>query len=152
MSWDVWLMRVPPEIVSIHDLPKDFVSELGSQAEILPRLVEIFPELDMSTPGWGFMEGADFFIDFNIGKDDPIETIALHVRGGDGALGPIHKLCQATGWRAFDTTAGEFIDFERSPAAGLQTWRASRDRVVAALEAQEAGEAKTAKKWWQFWK
>jgi hypothetical protein len=54
----------------------------------------------------------------------------LHVRGGDGALAPIRHLCEQTGWKAFDTTEGDFIDFEGDPGTGLRAWRAFRDHAI----------------------
>jgi hypothetical protein len=46
------------------------------------------------------LEGEDYSMELNIGKDDPCSTMMLHVRGGDGALEPIRRLCEATGWAA----------------------------------------------------
>jgi len=85
----------------------------------------------------------------------------LHVRGSDGAIETIKAVCEASSWRAFDTTTGSFINFENDPASGLRQWRSYRDKVVAKISTQ--GEEvvqkgnysfvfKKKKKWWQIWK
>lgn len=162
-------MNVPPEIVTRDDFPEDFSSELGPRSEVLSTLIAILPGLDLTDPTWGILEENDFSIEFNIGDDDPLDTLMLHVRGGDSAIHAIHHICEHTGWRAFDTTTGDFIDFAEDPAKGLRQWRASRNQVVASLEAEgkevitdakigrirvdaiETTKPKK-KKWWQFWK
>jgi hypothetical protein len=158
MSWDVLLMHVPSNVDSIHELPENFSSELGPRQEIVDILTRVFPNLDFSDPTWGHLRGRGFSIEFSIGEDTVIETIMLHVRGNDDAINSIQLLCEETGWRAFDTTIGEFINFNESPAAGLQQWRAFRDQVMASLEAKGEIAQKDVrlppakkKKWWQFW-
>ncbi len=136
MSWDVFLMQVPQNIVSPQDLPEDFLSELGPRATVLAALSKALPALDLNDPAWGVLRGGDYSIEFNMGDDDPMDRIMLHVRGSDAALEPIRRVCEATGWRALDLSTGLFIDFNQDPAAGLRQWRSFRDYVVARLRAE----------------
>jgi len=169
MSWDVMLMNVSPTIVTGDDFPEDFTSELGPRAQVLSRMTAILPSLDLTDPTWGILDGDDFFIEFNIGDRDPVDVMTLHIRGGNGVISVIQRICEHTGWRAFDTSTGDFIDFTANPAEGLHQWRASRDQVVASLEAEgkqvvtdvkvnKTGvdimeiTAPKRKKWWAFWK
>ncbi|MCS6906469.1 MAG: hypothetical protein RML93_01145 [Anaerolineales bacterium] len=160
MSWDVILMHVPSNVASIQELPRNFTSELGPRPEILATLARILPALDLTDPSWGYLKGKDFSIEFNIGDESVVDAIILHVRGSDDAVSIIQHLCEQTGWRAFDTTAGDFMNFSQQPATGLQQWRAFRDQVRASLEAKEEkvqqDETHTIptkkKKWWRFWK
>jgi hypothetical protein len=169
MSWDVILMRVPSDIVTIDDFPKDFSSELGPRSEVLPTLANILPELDLTDPAWGILDGEGFSIEFNIGDGDPIETIILHARGSDSAIKAIQQICEYTGWRAIDTGTGDLINFSKNPAAGLRQWRSYRDQTAASLRAEGKEVVTDAvidgigvdiieipktekKRWWQFWR
>jgi hypothetical protein len=170
MSWDVVLMKVPSNIVTVEDFPDDFSSELGPRSQVLLTLATVLPELDLTDPTWGILDGDDFSIQFNIGDDDPVDTIMLHVRGGDSAIGAIQRVCERTGWRALDMSGSGFINFAEDPAAGLRQWRIFRDRTVASLKAEgkevitdvKVGRARVdavvvtkpekKRKWWQFWK
>ena len=168
MSWDVVIMNVPEGIESPAELPDDFESNLGTAESFLSLLNSLFPEIDLSDPTWGILDGPDFSIEFSIGENDPIESVMLHVRGSDQAIQPIQRLCQAGSWRALDMGDGEFIDFSAEPAAGLESWRDLRDEAAAAARSRGAdvvfepklrnarvdallGEGRV-KKWWQFWK
>jgi hypothetical protein len=129
VSWDVLIMKVPAGVKKMEDLPPEFDHVLCALTELPDRLRSVFPEIDLTDPTWGDLEGADYSIEFNIGKEDPCEAIMLHVRGGQGAFEPIRKLCTLTGWAALDD--GEFIDFSADDAAkGFNAWRDYRDRVI----------------------
>jgi hypothetical protein len=134
MSWDVLLMNVPDNLKSSNDLPDDYKSNLGIGVNILPTLSSIVPEIDLHDPTWGELEGDGFSIEFNIGKDDPVDTIMLHIRGGNGAINVIEHICEKTGWRALDTSIGKFIDFNQSPEKGFELWRGYRNRVVESFK------------------
>jgi len=143
MSWDVFIMNVPADIVSATELPDDFSGELGSPEYVLAKLASIFPSINLTDPTWGGLDTEDGSIEFNIGSKDPIKTMMLHARGGNSVIGAIQMLCDQTGWRALDMTTGDFINFENNPAEGLKQWRSYKDKVIASYET---------KKWWQFWK
>lgn len=162
-------MNVPPDIVRAQDIPENFSSTLGPQPQVLSVIAAILPGLDLSDPAWGILDGQDFSIEFNIGCSDPVDTIMLHVRGGEAAIDPIRHICEHTGWRALDLNIGDFINFSGDPAAGLQKWRDHRDRLAASLQAEGkvvvkdirvcgkrldmiAMEDPKRRKWWQFWK
>lgn len=159
MSWDVILMNVPSNIESIMALEGD-LPVLGSNTEVLSILSNALPAINLSDPTWGVFDGDNFAIEFSIGDKDPVHTIMLHVRGSDEVIEVIERLCQYSGWRALDTSVGDFMNFANNPAAGLQQWRAYRDHVFASLgeegDVPEKGVrltiTDTNKKWWQFWK
>lgn len=132
MSWDVFLMHLPPEISRIEEINESSSFGLGEKSEVLSRLVNILPEIKFQDSSWGSLDTKEFSIEFNIGDDDPVDSILLHIRGGDSAIDAIDKLCQSTGWRAIAITTGDFISFDHDPIAGLQKWRAYRDQVLKA--------------------
>lgn len=67
----------------------------------------------------------------------------LHVRGGEGSIETIRRLCAETGWGAFDATNGDLMDFQGDPARGLRKWAQFRDAVAYGIKP---------KRWWEFWK
>ena len=159
MSWDVILMNVPSNIESSAEIEED-LPVLGSKTEVLSMLSNTLPSIVLSDPTWGILDGDSFSIEFNIGDEDPVHTIMLHVRGSDDVIEVIDRICQYSRWRALDTSTGDFMNFSKNPAAGLQQWRAFRDQVFASLgedgEVPEKGVrltiTDTKKKWWQFWR
>ena len=131
MSWDVMVMRIPEGLTSLDEISEDFDEPLCGLREVGPTLLSVFPDLDLSDPTWGILEGDDFSIEFNIGDEDPCDSIMLHVRGGDGALTPIRALCATTGWAAIDAGGGELIDTNGEGAvSGFTEWQEFRKKAL----------------------
>jgi hypothetical protein len=130
MSWDVLLLRLPPGITSVGDIPDNFGEVLGTTDEVRRLLAGILPTLDLTDPAWGVLESANYSIEFSIGADEPCNAVMLHVRGLDDALEPIQAVCGASGWQAIDCSSGDVIVFDADPARGLRAWREYRDRVA----------------------
>ena len=120
-----------------EDLP-----QLGSKKEVVSTLTQLVPTGDFSDTSWGVLDGDDFSIEFSLGNDDPIIIIMLYVRGSDKAINVIQKICEHTGWRAYDTSRDEFINFVHNPEAGFEQWRAYKDSVVTYLESQGKNDTK----------
>jgi len=57
----------------------------------------------------------------------------LHVRASNELAQPIVALCREEGWTALDCSTGEFLETAEDPTAGLNGWRAYRDRVIGEL-------------------
>jgi len=83
MSWDLMIFNTqgkkPPPI---EDFEETDFEPLGPAAVVRQKLSELLPGIDWSDPTWGIYRGDGFSIEFNVGEDDPIENIGLHVRGG----------------------------------------------------------------------
>lgn len=126
MSWDISLFNAPPGI-TIEEIPRDYEpSPLGSRAKVLGRLQTAFADLDLSDPTWGFLNRQSWSIEFNIGGEDPVESIMLHVRGGGDVVQVVRETAHVLGCRAFDCSSGEFIeDGGRDGWADFQGFRES---------------------------
>jgi hypothetical protein len=124
MSWDVLLMNLPPSIQDVSQLRDDQLPVLGPRDTILSQLRDAVPGIDLSDPTWGVLDGPNFSIEFSIGSKDPVDSIALHVRGADSAVQPIADLVRATGWRAMDFSDCSFIDFSIGVPPGFKGWQA----------------------------
>ncbi|MFE7504369.1 hypothetical protein [Promicromonospora sp. NPDC057488] len=129
MSWDISLFNAPPRI-TIEEIPHDYEpAPLGSVAEVLDRLQAAFVDLDLSDPTWGFLVQPGWVIEFNIGREDPVESIMLHVRGGgDDVVQVVRETARVLGCRAFDCSSGDFI--EDGGSDGWADFQAFRDRAI----------------------
>ena len=132
MSWDLFVMDLPPDAVTMDDIPKDFVgAPLGSRSDLVRRIVEVVPEADFSDPSWGLIDGPDFSIEVNMGRDEQVESFAFHVRGGDLAIGVIAEILQHLGLRAVDPQSETSSLFTPASARdSLAAWRAYRDSAI----------------------
>lgn len=141
MSWDVLIQDLPEGVESVADIPDDFCpSTLGPRTELIAAIRNVLPGTVFSDPAWGVLDEADYSIEFNMGNDEEVGSIMLHIRGGDAAAAAVDKLLAHLCRRALDTGTGEFFHFDGQSAEGLRRWRAYRDEVVDEnLEPQRKG-------------
>ena len=131
MSWDVVFLGLPAGVGALADLGDQDLVPLATRAEVMAALTRAAPDADWRDPTWGQIEGAGFSIEVSVGDDDPVASVMLHVRGGDGALGVIAAIAEALGRAPVDCSDGTLLDLSSpAAAASLRAWRAYRDRVV----------------------
>lgn len=130
VSWDIAIMDLPADAKSLGDIPQDFVPRtLGPRAALISKILEIAPSADFSDPTWGELTTPDFVVEFSMGREDPVASVMLHVRGGDVVVGFISALLQNLGLRAIDCSEGAFFEPSTS-AQSLAAWRDFRDRAI----------------------
>ncbi|MFL6059749.1 MAG: hypothetical protein ACJ72E_00860 [Marmoricola sp.] len=130
MSWDISIMDLPDDVVSVADIPDAFEPQpLGSRDELIAAIRDVAPSADFSDPSWGELATPDFVIEFNMGREEVVNSVMLHVRGAGPVVEFIDALLTHIGRRAIDCSEGEFFTSE---AAGesLRTWQAYRDSVI----------------------
>lgn len=128
MSWDVIIFNLPDNVKTVLELTDESMTPLGSRDYILSVISSVFPQADLSDPTWVVLDGDDYSIEFSLGQDEQLETLMLHVRGDIEAINAIENFCKATGWRAFDSSVGEFIDFtDPNRDRGIKRWQEYRD-------------------------
>ena len=131
MSYIVVLFNLPAHVLSIRDMPQDSdANPLGPRVAILTLLTHLFPDADLSDPTWVRLERDGFVIEFMVGAADPVESLGLRIHGSDQAIEVARVLCEYTGWRAYDTSLGDFIAFDDNPVEALGAWRQYRGRVI----------------------
>ena len=134
MSYMVVLFNLMSHVPSVSELADDSdIPPLGPRQAILSLLDQRFPDADVSDTSWVRLARDDFVIEFMVGTADPVASLGLRIHGSDRAMDVVESLCRYTGWRAYDTSLGDFIAFDDNPAKGLQAWRQYRDRVVEPL-------------------
>ncbi|MFE7958506.1 hypothetical protein [Streptomyces sp. NPDC057413] len=127
MSWDILLLPLPADIVSIDDLPAEHEPPpIGSRSSVHEALRSAVSEIDLTDPTWGEVLGPTWVIELGIGEDDPVESVMLHVRGGgDDVLPVIFRMSQVLGCRPFDCSTGELLaDDSRAGWTAFQAFRA----------------------------
>lgn len=126
------LLRAPADVTSVEELPADFdPPPLGSAADVRRRLGAALPDLDLSDPAWGQLAGPTWSIEVNIGADDPVASVMLHVRGsGDDVLLVVARAGTAVGGRALDCSTGAFLTGDPVETEGWHGFQTYRDRVL----------------------
>lgn len=133
MSWEVHLIQVPDSIKSASEMPDDYQSNLGPRPDIIRLLFQILPEMEW-VEEWdiGSLRTEEYSIEILAGEkgDEFVDSITLAVRGRVAPISVIKHICDVTGWRALDTTAGEFMDFQSNISDGFNQWRNFVDLIM----------------------
>ncbi|MFJ2825855.1 hypothetical protein ACIO7M_32805 [Streptomyces toxytricini] len=129
MSWDVLLLRLPDNVTSVEQLSGDQAPPIGSLHDMLATIAQALPDVDLSDPAWGELLGPTWSMELNIGDDDPVDSIMLHIRGaGDDVLTPVFRLAEALGCKVLDCSEGDLIT--AGQASGWHAFQQFRDRVA----------------------
>ncbi|MCM2412703.1 hypothetical protein [Streptomyces sp. RKAG290] len=131
MSWDILLLPLPADLTSIDDLPADHEPPpIGSRSSVHEALRSTVGEVDLTDPAWGELLGPTWVIELGVGEHDPVESVMLHVRGGeDDVLPVIFHISRALDCRAFDCSTGELLT-DDAPAS-WNAFQVFRDRAIA---------------------
>lgn len=123
-------MDLPRDAAAVAEIPDDFDPQpLGNRVDLIEAIREVAPTADFSDPSWGELATPDFVIEFNMGREEVVDSMMLHVRGGGPVVDFIDTLLTHLGRRAIDCSEGEFF----SPATSgesLRAWQQYRDSVI----------------------
>ncbi len=130
MSWDVSIINFSRPYESVEQIPHDEEPlPLGTRKAVHEAVLQFFPSTSWNDPAWGVFDSPCGSIEFNLGSDDPAQSMMLHVRASNKIVPLIVAFCKEFGWSAIDSGTGEFLERSENPEAGLETWRAYRDQV-----------------------
>jgi hypothetical protein len=132
MSWDVMIFNIrrspPPPFEKLEEVD---LQPIGRADEVRRNIAAALPGVDWRDPTWGLYDGDGFSIEFNVGQDDPIQNMMLHVRGGGDAVSAIVTMLRADpGWAALDCSTGQFLDPKSPSDEGWRGFQAFRDKIV----------------------
>jgi hypothetical protein len=82
---------------------------LGPKAEVLARLREILPDLDVDATGRSHHTGPDHSVRLDLGAREVVHTIVIEA-GGEAGVSLVRWLLETTGWRAFVPKSGRFVE------------------------------------------
>ena len=131
MSWDVLVHAselTPPPVREMPDHWK--FSTLGMAADVRAKLTAAFPEVDWTDPRWGIVQTQDYTYEFDVGENDPIDHVMVHVRGIGDAVSPLLRLSRQFNWHLLDCSAGEWIHHMNDDQAGWVGCQALRKRIL----------------------
>ena len=132
MSWDIFVQDIPKDAVSVADIPDDFEpSSIGERQEIIGKIRSIIPTANFKDPAWGIIDGPDYSIEVNLGKDEILDGFALHIHGGSLSPFLVDEILSCLGLRAFDLNSESGI-FSIGPdgSEGQKSWSEYRERIV----------------------
>jgi hypothetical protein len=140
MSWDVMVFHLRDKPKSLEDLRDDAMLPLGPAVQVRDGVSAVLSGVDWSDRTWGLYGGDGFSIEFNVGDEDPIQNMMLHVRGGGDAVADIMKLVVANGWVALDCSTSEFLDPAAASNEGWTGFQKYRDKIIGRSSGDTAGE------------
>ncbi len=132
MSWDIFVQDMPLGLTSAAEMPDDFTPmPVGLRREIIEKIRATVPAADFSDPSWGTIDGQDFSIEVNLGKEYEVDGFVFHVRGGNMAAFVVEDILGRLGLRAFDTNSESGL-FSIGPdgSEAQKKWRTYRDQVL----------------------
>jgi len=132
MSWDIFVQDIPKDAVSVADIPDDFEpSSIGERQKIIGKIRSIIPTANFEDSVWGIIDGPDYSIEVNLGKDEILDGFALNIRGGSLAPFVVADILAVLNLRAFDPNSESGI-FSIGPdgSEGQKRWREYRDIIV----------------------
>ena len=132
MSWDVSIINFSRDYNSIEEIPDDEKPlELGSRAEIHEAVSEFFPGTDWSEASWGRFNCQFGSIEFNLGENDPSDSLMLHVRASDDVVPLIVAMCKKKNWSGLDCSNGDFLEKSKNPSSGIDGWKNLLQQVTS---------------------
>jgi hypothetical protein len=130
MSWDVAILRFDGSTpASLEEYAEAQTRVLGPASEVRDSIGKALPGIDWSDKTWGIYNGDGFSIEFNMGKEDVIKSITLHVRGEGNAIAAIMAVVKPLGWSALDCSTSEFLDSEQPSQEGWKEFQEYRDKA-----------------------
>lgn len=142
MSWDISIMDLPRDAASVADIPYAFQPQpLGPRAELIAAIQDVAPQVDFTDASWGELVTPDFVIEFNMGSEEVVDSMMLHVRGGGPVVDFIDALLRRLGRRAIDCSEGEFFSPATSDGS-FRAWQQYRDSVVRGAGTGVTGRAR----------
>jgi hypothetical protein len=131
MSWDISILKFARSYGAITEIPDDEVpASLGTRESVHAAVSKIFANTDWSDPCWGILDASFGSIEFNLGGDDPVDSLMLHVHAGVEVVPMIVQLCRANEWQAIDCSTCDFIEKSVEPEKSLGIWTAYRKQVI----------------------
>lgn len=102
----IMLLQVGPDagLEQIESAPP-----LGTRAEVLARLRDVLPDVELGADGRGTHTGPDHTVTFDAGPNDVVHTLVVDAAGHTG-VSLVRWLMEGTGWRGFVPKRGSFVD------------------------------------------
>lgn len=112
MSWDVLLLRLPEEIVSLADVPQGFsLSSIGSPEHVAAAVTRHCPEAEVFLPENARAATRHGRIDFTFLSDDDVNAVMVCAEGSrDDVAGVVAGCADDLGCAVLDCYTGRRLD------------------------------------------
>ena len=90
---------------------------LGPKGDVLMRLREILPDLEVDAAGRSQHTGPDHSVRLDLGAHDIVHTVVIEASGKTG-VSLVRWLLETTGWRAFVPKIGHFVEADALEGTG----------------------------------
>lgn len=126
-DWEAVLISKDSKVKNGDDLLPTILDSMGSREEILAKLKDSYHSINISDPRQVVLHGGDFNVHFDMGEDNPVRMIKLHIDGD--ILFVLQNLCRRYNWKVFNPLLNEYIDVdeeikaitpEKEPESNLQ--------------------------------
>jgi hypothetical protein len=133
MSWDLFVMRLPKGLTNIEELPPDHVAKpLGKRASLIRKLHALVPGLEFDEAGGATVAKPRLgSIEITLGRDDPVQSVMLAVRGSKHVIPMVAAIVDALGGRAVDATSPSGLFDPKTAGKSLGSVKAYAGKVVA---------------------
>ena len=131
MGWDLTVLNIREYPGKLEGLMYDSVIPLGSRDDVVSTIQNAFPEADISDPSWIVVTHLDYSLEFEVGDEEIVDYMSLHVHGNKESVVAISRLAWKSGWAFLDAAIGDFIDFGGGTQdEGFLRWQSYRDRSL----------------------
>jgi hypothetical protein len=106
VSRDIFVQDLPARILSVEDIPEDFVPRAleVTRSEVMSAIRAVAPKADLSDPSWIALQSpGKYHIEVNLGPNEQLESFAFHMRGGWEAEQLIKRILDSLNLRALDS-------------------------------------------------
>lgn len=103
---------------------------MGDREVLIEEFKKLSADVDFSDKSWGIYFDGQTSIEINIGSDEKVNTIMLHIRGGGDPFIFIATTCGHFKWHALDCSTGKYIDFSNPSKDSWDRWKKYRDKIV----------------------
>jgi len=110
MSWDVMIFKFegsPPPAKEIGETKMPLL--LGTAAEVRAEISAVLPEVKWSEPLYGIFDARGSYLEFNLGDDDPLDSLMISVRGSENPKVLLFALAKANNWTLFDMSTADYL-------------------------------------------
>jgi len=132
MSWDVLVFNFDGPVPPDETLKQKGYQPppLGTAHLVREKISRSVPGIDWSNPGWGILRMGSLLIEFGLQEDGIVDCLGIHVYGRGNPMPVIQHICSDNGWSAFDTSSGDWLDYENPSDAGWQSFQSFRDNLI----------------------
>jgi len=131
MNWDIVLYAAsaPPPPAAQAGAAWGLLS-MGTTEEVRRHVRLASPQVDSSDPAYGTVDGPGYLVEFNLGSDEPVDSLLVHISGTTQASRFVQDFVEETGWYAFDTRVGEWLHHLPDPSMADE-WTETVAKVTA---------------------